>query len=116
MLRLTWRKASKMFDCYFKISKTTKSKRFLSLRQGGIPFSILVMLKMNSNSMLRGFTFGRFLFYKQKFILKVPVIFENENFAAHAAKFADFLELNALKSAAMCPISKITKKCKITPP
>ena len=74
------------------------------------------MLKMNSNSMLRGFSFGRFIFYKQKFILKVPVIFENENFAAHAAKFADFLELNALKSAAMCPISKITKKCKITPP
>ena len=54
MLRLTWRKASKMFDCYFKISKTTKSKRFLSLRQGGIPFSILVMLKMKRNSMLWG--------------------------------------------------------------
>ena len=27
--------------------------------------------------------------------IKVPVIFQNENFAARAAKFADFLELNS---------------------
>ena len=58
-------------------------------------------------------------FQKKILIFKVPVIKKNENFVAHAAKFADLFGIGLIKiylTGSIVPVFENCKMSHITPP
>ena len=78
------------FDCYPKVSTRN------SFMKSPSPFKNLFFFSFEL-SFWQLFFEGKMMCLKRenKILFKVPRFFENENFAAHTTKIADYLELNS---------------------